>query len=1081
MTTTNSKPIIVKLETLEITSIRMIRIYTIISCIIAFALALFFGFYTYFWQLTTRTITTEAKTTIVCEGIIRLFATCMAMFICLTYPQRIVRHAWNKNNRDCCGPAKTCKQMDGVQIALIFICCALFATPAYSIYGIILFWISYDTSYSGDSSHIPILDLFQIMTASTQPNIFFLNILTTATLISFFFAFWGASIFSMSQYRPPPPLDTSTTTTTISAKPKSTTTSIIKKSTSTTMNMTDSSLEQQDKLDLMDYMEYEHHSSTTSTSIRNNNKNKKCCPTQLYLHDFLPKLSTPTTKSKYCNNNKNTTRATNLLIFLCLVIIYLTTYLTVGIMFKFQPSQVPFVGIITMLRVCVTVFLPSSKQSDNIVTNNTLPDSYHVVVSSPNIYNIHTVCSKDNHIMVGRTISVLVLFVLEIVLLWRITIISLNTKHELSLLPYQTSRSYQLGFIYFNNVTVFIWSFILFCAIITTGVSPIDFWTIRQVTVSKSNPPIIITSLNITFDPMYTVGVSNYILGFSTFYLLLAAWFFLLSFAYLPPDSFGIGGWFCPNPNSDIDQGETRRLLYYPTEQVLMMEVNSALIQQPLSITTPKSNDSELLLLSLKRAKSSSSSRMINEPPNNDQHQPQTPLQHQLFSHAFVLETQILLYHFMHVTYNLCEIKSTSSSSSSSSSSSLWEDKCKLIQDSRYRLLEHIHDSTTDTHAIISKSTDRVIISFRGTVSMINIKTDLDSAEIPHERAKTIQPLIFASHSLRARIRANQEPKVHAGFVKAWNSIRERVLNLIQDLRTEDPNLVLFITGHSLGGGLAIICAFDLAIELSLKRYEISVTTWGAPSVGNFSFARRFARVIPSSLRFVNAGDIITKLPVVTPLQEIFYHGWFPCGEEIVVNVSGNMIVQPSDIERHVIHGSKRWGSMESHLRLNYGLSLMTWSIRNHPDIEFDWWIIVTETLLKQHDVKLSHIHPTLKLELMNSLTKSGVVYKSLGNVMVRDFAVQTTGNEQEQQHRHKWIDEFSRIIYSEDDDQLLLLDQFDFVVNKIRGEIVHSQVHQHQQQLHNNTNLLDIISDVGDTENNNSNNNNNDEVIMLV
>lgn len=74
---------------------------------------------------------------------------------------------------------------------------------------------------------------------------------------------------------------------------------------------------------------------------------------------------------------------------------------------------------------------------------------------------------------------------------------------------------------------------------------------------------------------------------------------------------------------------------------------------------------------------------------------------------------------------------------------------------------------------------------------------------------------------------------------------------------------------------LAVMCAFDLAFTLKLKRSEIAVTTFGCPKVGSFAFERRFARLVLCARRFVMVGDIITRLPI-QPLacQDLTFRGW---------------------------------------------------------------------------------------------------------------------------------------------------------------------------------------------------------------
>lgn len=55
-------------------------------------------------------------------------------------------------------------------------------------------------------------------------------------------------------------------------------------------------------------------------------------------------------------------------------------------------------------------------------------------------------------------------------------------------------------------------------------------------------------------------------------------------------------------------------------------------------------------------------------------------------------------------------------------------------------------------------------------------------------------------------------PQVHTGFLSAYDSLRPAVLGLLGAmLGGERQRWRLFLTGHSLGGALATLCAWDVA------------------------------------------------------------------------------------------------------------------------------------------------------------------------------------------------------------------------------------------------------------------------------
>jgi len=87
-------------------------------------------------------------------------------------------------------------------------------------------------------------------------------------------------------------------------------------------------------------------------------------------------------------------------------------------------------------------------------------------------------------------------------------------------------------------------------------------------------------------------------------------------------------------------------------------------------------------------------------------------------------------------------------------------------------------------------------------------------------------------------------------------------------------------TGHSLGGGLATICAYDVALWLdgpggwkdgfgdptfskweTLNKPVVRMVAFAAPRAGNAAFVEDFHRLGIEALRVVNARDIVPKVP----------------------------------------------------------------------------------------------------------------------------------------------------------------------------------------------------------------------------
>ena len=100
----------------------------------------------------------------------------------------------------------------------------------------------------------------------------------------------------------------------------------------------------------------------------------------------------------------------------------------------------------------------------------------------------------------------------------------------------------------------------------------------------------------------------------------------------------------------------------------------------------------------------------------------------------------------------------------------------------------------------------------------------------------------------------------HVGFTDVYASCRDAVIAGVSAL---PAGIMLYITGHSLGGAVATLAALDVAVNTPLRRPIIY--TIASPRVGDPNAASHFAgRLITSPLsswRVVNMFDIVPLLP----------------------------------------------------------------------------------------------------------------------------------------------------------------------------------------------------------------------------
>ena len=152
-----------------------------------------------------------------------------------------------------------------------------------------------------------------------------------------------------------------------------------------------------------------------------------------------------------------------------------------------------------------------------------------------------------------------------------------------------------------------------------------------------------------------------------------------------------------------------------------------------------------------------------------------------------------------------------------------------------------ISDEETDCQCYVSFVNRDVFITFRGTTSIEDWKHNLNT--------KTVNPF--------------SNVKIHKGFYEQYMSVRNKIYSFIPDVCNNN----IHISGHSLGGALAYVCAVD--IHSTTKNKNIKVFTIGAPRPGNKAFADYFSKNIPFAVRYINKGDIITKLPLHSKFKHV--------------------------------------------------------------------------------------------------------------------------------------------------------------------------------------------------------------------
>lgn len=150
------------------------------------------------------------------------------------------------------------------------------------------------------------------------------------------------------------------------------------------------------------------------------------------------------------------------------------------------------------------------------------------------------------------------------------------------------------------------------------------------------------------------------------------------------------------------------------------------------------------------------------------------------------------------------------------------------LEQAGFTLIETFNANGTQAFLVSNDNLKMNVLAFRGTESDIrDIKADL--------KASTLEVDGY---------------KVHSGFYHAFNEVKEDVEFALEELTN---GYALYITGHSLGGALAMLATKYIVSDSIGACY-----TFGGPRVASSNFSDSIKTPI---YRVVNAADIVPRMP----------------------------------------------------------------------------------------------------------------------------------------------------------------------------------------------------------------------------
>jgi len=192
------------------------------------------------------------------------------------------------------------------------------------------------------------------------------------------------------------------------------------------------------------------------------------------------------------------------------------------------------------------------------------------------------------------------------------------------------------------------------------------------------------------------------------------------------------------------------------------------------------------------------------------------------------------------------------------------------LQAAGYSAGARFDDKATGTQGLLLEHADHRVLAFRGTEpsEFVDIQTDLKRTLVA-----------FPNSVLDAGA-----GRVHQGFAQGLAGVWAQVIDA---LRAGDAARPLIVTGHSLGGALAVLAAFALR-QQSTPLHVQGVYTYGQPRAGDAAFAEAYDSLFRlRHWRMVNHRDAVPRLP---PRKMGFRH----TGRVLYFGPDGTPSVDPS-------------------------------------------------------------------------------------------------------------------------------------------------------------------------------------------
>ncbi|KAH8929915.1 alpha/beta-hydrolase [Atractiella rhizophila] len=176
--------------------------------------------------------------------------------------------------------------------------------------------------------------------------------------------------------------------------------------------------------------------------------------------------------------------------------------------------------------------------------------------------------------------------------------------------------------------------------------------------------------------------------------------------------------------------------------------------------------------------------------------------------------------------------------------SSAYSDTCAKPNGNTFVL--QIDNSGTNTQGFIARDDNKkeIIVAMRGTTNVADGFTDIS---------------IIQKKYSSVGVTPADDVYVHSGFLNAWNSVAQVVINAVSAQLAAHPGYTIVTTGHSLGGALSSLAA--VSMKGNFPNSPVRMYTYGQPRTGNNAWAFWVNSLFgENAKRAVNADDGVPTL-----------------------------------------------------------------------------------------------------------------------------------------------------------------------------------------------------------------------------